>query len=83
MIATRCRGNEAEVKYYLKISTYKRIINEDIPSQEGAVITVLELEEMIKEVVASFCYLQIGFFEYKWLNTCGSQWTIFGGGEKE
>jgi len=81
LIATMCRGNDLAVINSSKISTYERIVNEKIPSQERAVIIVLETEEMIKKVFAPFSNLQIGFFEYKWLNTCGSHWTIFG--EKE
>ena len=73
-----CRSSDIAAINSVKISSYERIINSSIPSQESSVITVLKTEKMIREVFAVFDNLQIGYFEYKWLNILSSHWMIYG-----
>ena len=56
--------------------TYR--VNSKLPSQEGAIVYIVDGEEDIKELFGSFGNLKIGYFESSFDGITSSHWLIYG-----
>jgi ubiquinone/menaquinone biosynthesis C-methylase UbiE len=78
ILVTLARKNDIIFECADKIDNKTYRVNSKMPSQEGAIVYVVDNEDEIKQLFSGFKILEIGYFESKFAGMVSSHWVVYG-----
>lgn len=78
ILVTLARKNDIIFECADKIGDKTYRVNSKLPSQEGAIVYMVNGEDDIKQLFANFKIIEIGYFESNFAGMTSSHWVIYG-----